>query len=46
MSRSARFWQANYFERILRDIDELEQKQEYTRNNPLKLKKAPKTNES
>ena len=45
MNCSGRFWQANYFERILRNIDELEEKREYTRNNPLKLKKAPKTDE-
>ena len=45
MNCSSRFWQANYFERILRDIDELEEKREYTRNNPLKLKKHPKPNE-
>ena len=42
MNCTGRFWQANYFERILRDIDELEEKREYIRNNPLKLKKAPK----
>lgn len=46
MNCIGRFWQGNYFERVLRDIPELEEKREYIRNNPLKLKKTPKTNES
>jgi len=32
-----RFWQDNYFERCIREKDELEQTREYIRNNPAKL---------
>jgi len=45
MNCSGLFWQDNYYERVLRDKQELEEKREYTCNNPLKLKKAPKTDE-
>src|SRR5712692_1750517 len=39
-----RFWQDNYYERIIRDERDLEQTREYIRNNPAKLK-ASKHNE-
>ena len=35
-----RFWQDNYFERCIREEDELEETREYIRNNPAKLKAA------
>ena len=35
---SARCWQRDYFEHVIRDAQELEQKRHYIRNNPLKLK--------
>ena len=33
-----RFWQRDYFERVIRDANELEQTRQYIRNNPIKLK--------
>ncbi len=38
MECSARCWQRDYFEHVIRDAQELEQKRHYIRNNPLKLK--------
>jgi REP element-mobilizing transposase RayT len=34
-TRGKRVWQRNYFERVIRDDDELERIREYIRNNPL-----------
>ncbi len=31
-------WQRDYYERVIRDTPELEQKREYIRNNPIRLK--------
>jgi putative transposase len=31
-------WQRNFYERGIRDTDELEEKRQYTRNNPLRLR--------
>ena len=39
MECSARIWQRNYFEHVIRDDDDLEQKRQYIRDNPLKLKR-------
>ncbi len=38
MECSGRFWQRDYFEHVIRDVQELEQKRHYIRNNPIKLK--------
>ncbi len=38
MECSARLWQRDYFEHVIRDAQELEQKRHYIRNNPIKLK--------
>ncbi len=32
-----RFWQRNYFERVIRDAQELDNTRQYIRNNPIKL---------
>ena len=35
---SGRFWQRDYFERVIRDTQELEQTRQYIRNNPSRLR--------
>jgi putative transposase len=39
MECSARIWQHNYHEHAIRDNEELEQKRQYIRDNPIKSKK-------
>jgi putative transposase len=36
MECSGRIWERNYYERIIRDVNELEQTRQYIRNNPFK----------
>ena len=43
MECSGRIWQHNYYEHDIRDNEELEQKRQYIRNNPIKLKKHEQT---
>jgi putative transposase len=40
MNIPGRFWQRNYYERIIRDRVELEQTRTYIRNNPLRTRDA------
>ena len=36
MECSGRIWERNYYERVIRDVNELEQTRQYIRNNPFK----------
>jgi REP element-mobilizing transposase RayT len=36
-------WQTKYYERVIRDSQELEQTRQYIRNNPIKLKQMEET---
>jgi len=38
LNRSGSFWQREYYDRVVRDRNDLEQKIEYVLNNPVKIK--------
>ena len=45
MTWPGHLWQRNYYGRVIRDTAELEQKRQYIRNNPIRVKKPKATEE-